>query len=689
MCGIFGVVVGEKTDLSPSAFRRSVGRLFELSESRGKESAGLALLNGGPIQVYKQPIAASALVRSRPYRRLLSAAVPDGRGAGPRAIGGPLALIGHSRLVTNGAEEHHCNNQPVIASGLVGIHNGIIVNDRELWAAHPELVRRCEVDTEILLGLIRRELDGGAGVQDAARAAFAAIEGAASVAILFQELDVLLLATNNGALYLSANPDARACLFASEEYILRQVLLAEELRPVFGGRPIENLRAGSAALVRLSDGAIERFALRGPDPEGDRADGNGASVHERTEPRAIVDLSTEPGWKIEAPKVQAYSFVSRGGSDDTSLLFDGLDRIDAIRRCRRCILPETFPDLTFDAEGVCSLCRGHRPFTVEGEEALRRAVEPHRRQDGRPDCLVGISGGRDSCYGLHYVKNVLGLNPIAYTYDWGMVTDLARRNISRMCGKLGIEHILVSADINRKRSYIRKNVSAWLRRPDLGMIPLFMAGDKQFYYYMNKLRGQTGIDFMLFCAGNEFEQTRFKTGFSGVGASSGGILTSLPLAGQVKLAAYYAGQAARNPAYLNSSIPDTLFAYFCSYMMSHEYVYLYHYLRWDEKTVMQTLLDDYGWELASDTVATWRIGDGTASFYNYIYYRVAGFTEMDTFRSNQIREGMIARDEALEIVRQENRPRYESIKWYLSVIGLETPFNDVIATINAIPKLYE
>ena len=78
--------------------------------------------------------------------------------------------------------------------------------------------------------------------------------------------------------------------------------------------------------------------------------------------------------------------------------------------------------------------------------------------------LVGVSGGRDSIYGLHYIKTVLGLNPVAYTYDWGMVTDLARRNVSRICGKLGIEHILVSADIPQKREYIRKNVDAWLAR---------------------------------------------------------------------------------------------------------------------------------------------------------------------------------------------------------------------------------
>lgn len=681
MCGIFGFVSGHQSGVTPLTFTTTVDRLFILSESRGKESAGLALVNGGPIQVYKQPVAASELIRSRPYRALIAEAIGDSSSRAER-LGEPLALIGHSRLVTNGAQEHHFNNQPVIAADMVGIHNGIIVNDGALWERNPEMTRSCEVDTEVLLSLIRLHHRRGLSLESAVQRAFDEIEGCASIAVLFREFNVLLLATNNGALYTCENPEQRCCVFASEEYILRRLLEEKAVQGLFPNRPIENMRAGHAAFVRLDSGRVDRFELRVAKP------GLQDAAVETGGGREIVDLSNKPGWSLESSRSRPF----RGAAcpaDNSRLLFEDKERIAAIRRCTRCILPETFPFLEFDSAGVCSLCRNHQRYKYHGEPALRDRIERYRRSDGRPDCLVGVSGGRDSCYGLHYVKNVLGMNPIAYTFDWGMVTDLARRNISRMCGKLGIEHILVSADIRKKRGYIRKNVRAWLKRPDLGMIPLFMAGDKQFYYYMNKLRKQTGIEFMLFCAGNEFEQTNFKTGFCGAGPAPGGILTSLPFSSKLKLMSYYVGQAVLNPAYLNSSISDTLLAYFCSYLMPHDYLYLYHYLPWEEKSIMKTLFDEYGWELAPDTVATWRIGDGTAAFYNYIYYTVAGFTEMDTFRSNQIREGMMERGEALELARKENQPRYEAIKWYLDIIDLGIPFNDVIKTINAIPKLYE
>ena len=99
------------------------------------------------------------------------------------------------------------------------------------------------------------------------------------------------------------------------------------------------------------------------------------------------------------------------------------------------------------------------------------------------------------------------------------------------------------------------------------------------------------------------------------------------------------------------------------------------------------IINEYDWETAIDTNSTWRIGDGTASFYNYIYYRVAGFSEIDTFRSNQIREGLISRSEALSLSQDENRPRYENIAWYLRAINL--PFKESISRINSMSTLYE
>ena len=143
-----------------------------------------------------------------------------------------------------------------------------------------------------------------------------------------------------------------------------------------------------------------------------------------------------------------------------------------------------------------------------------------------------------------------------------------------------------------------------------------------------------------------------------------------------------------NPPYFNSSLFDTLSGeYYRSFTKKSDYYHLYDYWKWDEDIINNTLINKYDWELAPDTSTTWRIGDGTAAFYNYIYYKVAGFTEHDTFRSNQIREGDITREEALRLVENENLPRYPNIKWYLDAINLD--FEEVIMTINNIQPMYD
>ena len=76
---------------------------------------------------------------------------------------------------------------------------------------------------------------------------------------------------------------------------------------------------------------------------------------------------------------------------------------------------------------------------------------------------MGLSGGRDSSYGLHLIKTKYKMNPIAYTFDWGLTTDISRINASKLCGKLGIEHIIRSANIDERRSHVRENLFAWLK----------------------------------------------------------------------------------------------------------------------------------------------------------------------------------------------------------------------------------
>ncbi len=677
MCGIFGFAASEESSFDRSSTHSLLDRFFLLSESRGKDACGLALSYQDEITVLKRPVRARELVQSKEYKSLVNTFQKNliGEPSSP----GSLVLVGHARMVTNGSEETHENNQPVIKDGMVCLHNGIIVNDAELWDQFPALQRNYEVDTEVLNSLVGYYRGTGLGFVEATRSTFAHLQGANSIILLADDINGLVMASTNGSLFFAKSEAGSELAFASEKYILQMVIQHQTIKDLFTNSPIVQVLPGDGYALSLDTMDLSRFRL-----SEDKVYHN--LLPSRDSVQTIQDLvdarpksDSRPIYNPEVAQVKL--------AENDRLIARINEAVSHFRRCTCCLLPETFPFIEYDEKGVCNYCRTYRQLEFKGEKTLQKLAGSYRSRSDQPDCLVALSGGRDSSFGIHYIKNVLNMNPVAYTYDWGMVTDLARRNISRLCGQMGIEHILISADIRKKRKNIRRNVSAWLKRPHLGTVPLFMAGDKQFFYFANMLKKQMELPVVFFNM-NRLEQTDFKVGFCNINevGQKEEKHYALSATNQIRMAFFYALQYAKNPAFINRSLIDTVFAFFSYYMIPKDFETLYDYVPWIEKDVDDVLINEYDWEVAADTESTWRIGDGTAPFYNYIYYMMAGFTENDTFRSNQIREGLIDRETALTLVERDNQPRYDSIRWYCEIIGID--FLETLRVINGAPRLF-
>ncbi len=674
MCGIFGIAVRENAAISKSQYSALLERLYALSESRGKESAGLHILLPAAKLSWriKGAVPASELLQSTEFRDTFSAVLDRVYESSSELPKQPLIAMAHSRLVTNGRAEKPENNQPVRSGFVSVVHNGIVVNVEELWSTNRNLQRSAEVDTEVIAALLDESMRAGSDPHLAMCSVFRNIRGAASIAWTCSSLPYLSLATNTGDLFVTSFRDETGVAFASERFILETAVRNQSESSAWS--EVRQLRPGMSLAVTLDVNTawseIEMNEDVRPFPN------EGTTVISGTN---HVDIEIGR----QARKIELCEHKVNFG-----LLRYNESAMRELPRCSRCVLPNTFPFITFDAQGVCNYCHGYkRKFNIgqenESKEQFLQTLEVYRRNQGQPDVLVPFSGGRDSCYGLHLIKNEFGLNPITFTYDWGMVTDLARRNIARMCGQLGVQNILVSADIRAKRDNIRKNVSAWLKRPDLGIVPLFMAGDKHFHVKLNELKRQTGIQFNIWSV-NPLENTDFKVGLCGVRPNfSKGFVDQLSLVDKIKLLAYYGRGVLMNPRYLNTSLSDTASAYASYYIEPrHHYYSLFHHVVWDESIVNKVICGQYDFERAVDSTSTWRIGDGTAPFYNYIYMTARGFTEFDTFRSNQIREGQIRRQEAMDAILVENRPRAEGLQWYFETVGIE--FDAAIKAVNAL-----
>lgn len=672
MCGIFGIIAKAEAGISQALAENIIRELFILSETRGKESSGIAVRNAADntIHVTKDDVPASELIASPTYRAFLDNALKPTFAGAQRE----LAVIAHSRLVTNGTQEHNFNNQPCIKDGIVMVHNGIVTNVDALWAKYAGRIdRNYEVDTEVLAALFRLFLLDGLGPVEAIRKVFADMEGAASVAILMHDSRQVLLATNTGSMYFVEDGKS-GLVFASEEYITRTFTQQESVKERYAGRTVRWLQPFTGKLIDLESWSMVDFGITDGSP--------GPAL------KSIVAFKITNHSKGEGRHASPSVAISDEGRLRKLIVFPE-EVMRNIRRCSKCLLPDTFPYIHYDSKGVCNYCHSYKPkgLTVDKRPQFEEVLKKYRRNDGKQDCIVAFSGGRDSSYGLHLLVKEFGMKPLTFTYDWGLVTDLARRNIARMTGKLGVENILVSADIKMKRRNVRLNMEAWLKQPRLGMIPLFMAGDKHFFVHVNNIRRQTGIHCDIWME-NKLENTDFKAGFAGIKPNfEKERIDKQSALAKFQMPLYYMRNFAANPGYLNASLPDTYSAFKAYYTEPREvYLLLFDYIPWNEETLDRTLKDEYNWEISPDTTSTWRIGDGTAAFYNYVYGLVAGFTEFDTFRSNQVREGMISREEGLAHVLRENRPRFESMMWYFETIGVD--MERALKVINAIPRLY-
>lgn len=117
--------------------------------------------------------------------------------------------------------------------------------------------------------------------------------------------------------------------------------------------------------------------------------------------------------------------------------------------CKVCVLPETFPGIRFDEEGVCQFCRAAKPADENRQvkEKYRKKFQDlvdQKRNGPSYDAIVAYSGGKDSSYTVKLLKEGLGMSVLAVTFDNGFLSEMAVRNIRQVAGALRVDHLMAS-----------------------------------------------------------------------------------------------------------------------------------------------------------------------------------------------------------------------------------------------------
>lgn len=131
------------------------------------------------------------------------------------------------------------------------------------------------------------------------------------------------------------------------------------------------------------------------------------------------------------------------------------NKSENFKRCTRCVLPDHLPSVSLDDEGICNHCKTFDTLVNDWEEnkserkkELEKLINKVKKTEQQYDCLVTLSGGKDSTFALYLMSKVYGLKCLCITFDNGFLSEFARENISNAVESANADHIYYQ--INRK-----------------------------------------------------------------------------------------------------------------------------------------------------------------------------------------------------------------------------------------------
>lgn len=318
--------------------------------------------------------------------------------------------------------------------------------------------------------------------------------------------------------------------------------------------------------------------------------------------------------------------------------------------CSACVLPENYPGISFDSEGICNFCRSHEKATYLGVPALEQALNEAAGGDTRPRCIVPVSGGKDSTYVLYYLTKVLGVEAIAVNYDAGFTHPDAAANLRSMTERLGVELVIVRG--HRQKRLLVGNLRAYLERPAPAMVPLMCTGCRVgIVGGACKVARERKINAIVM-GFSHLEEAPFKA--NALAGNGGSVLRGL------------ARNLLQNPRYLAYGGPFTQAAdYLHSYARVREWgralqvlhpgirqISFFDYIEYHPERIQREVIAEVGWS-CPDPENSWRFDCTIKLLLNYLYAASWGFTADHDYLSARIREGYITRAQALSALERQ------------------------------------
>jgi len=338
-----------------------------------------------------------------------------------------------------------------------------------------------------------------------------------------------------------------------------------------------------------------------------------------------------------------------------------------IKYCKRCFYSSAHPlNITFDSEGVCSGCRVHEEKDNldwnKREEKLKKILKGYKNKSGSSyDCIIPVSGARDSYFIVHRIKNVYGLNPLLVTYNKHYNTRIGIRNLAYLRIKFDCD--IITCTVSPER--VKKITRAALRK--MGSI------------YWHCIAGQTVFPVQI--------AVKFKIPLIIWGAHQGvdqvGMFSHCD---EVEMTRKYRKEHDLMGYEAEDLVDDfdalkeeDLVQFFYPHNKELEKVgvrgiYLNNYIRWDSKAQHEEMIEKYGYETTYQqrTFDTYNDIDcfHYSDLHDYIKYIKHGYGKVVDHAVRELRLKRLTHAQGIELIKKYINKQPKTAGLFLKWIGM-------------------
>jgi len=357
-----------------------------------------------------------------------------------------------------------------------------------------------------------------------------------------------------------------------------------------------------------------------------------------------------------------------------------------MKRCNKCLLPETHETINFDKEGSCNICAQHQ-YKNEDIDWDKQKVEldlliKKYKDKYDYDCLIPFSGGKDSTWALYYLIKEYKLNPLVVRFDHGFMRPNLEDNIKKVSRKLGFDMITFTPNwkIVQKlmlRSFLDKGDFCWHCHTGIFSYPMWIALEKKIPLVFWGEKSSEYTSYFGYDDDEEVDEKRFDR-FINLGIKAEDMQLRIDDDLDLKQLKPFSFPPTEELKKINLRS-----------------VCLGSYVKWDVKKQSKIIQEELGWrgdevENVPPEYSYEKIECYMQGVRDYIKFIKRGYSRPSHLVALDLRNGRISLEEAKKNVREYEGKKPPSLKLFLDFIGLtEEEFYEVAQSHQISPFKYD